>query len=107
MELTLPKIFKELANKYAKLPALYYKNKADTFKNITFKDFFELVKNFGTGLLDLGIKRGNHIGIVADNRKEWIIADLGILAIGAVDVPRGTDSTDDEIIYILKHSEVC
>lgn len=44
--------------------------------------------------------------MLADNRIEWIIADYGVILTGAANVPRGTDITDSEIVYILNHSEV-
>ena len=55
--------------------------------------------------MKLQVKRGEHIGIISDNRKEWFLTDYAILALGAVDVPKGSDSTPDEIGYILTHAE--
>ena len=51
------------------------------------------------------MKRGEHVGIISDNRKEWMIANLGILGIGAADVPRGSDTMPDEARYILAHAD--
>ena len=49
--------------------------------------------------------RGDHVGLICDTRKEWLLIDLATLGLGAVDVPRGSDSTADEIAYILAHAD--
>jgi long-chain acyl-CoA synthetase len=105
MTQTLPKMLKGVVERYGKEPALYYRNKKNNYVFLTFTEFFEQIQHFACGLLNIGVKRGDHVGIIADNRKEWIIADFAILGIGAADVPRGTDATDAEICYILNHSE--
>ena len=61
--------------------------------------------NLATGLAALGLNPSEKVGIISDNRVEWIIADFAILMNGAADVPRGSDSTPDEVQYILNHSE--
>ena len=48
-----------------------------------------------------GVKRGDNIGIISDNRPEWLAADLGILALGCADVPRGRDAMPYEVKHIL------
>ena len=57
-------------------------------------------------MLDFGVKRGDHVGVISDNRREWIIANLGILGLGAADVPRGADTMPAEACYILQHADV-
>ncbi|RKX84914.1 MAG: long-chain fatty acid--CoA ligase [Spirochaetes bacterium] len=105
MQNTIPKVFKENAEKNRDKSVLYYKDKEDKFKTISYGELYRIVSQFGAGLLSIGVKRNDHVGIIADNRKEWIIADLAILGIGAVDVPRGADSTADEVQYILNHGD--
>ncbi len=105
MQETIPKLFREIAEEHADEPVLYYREKDTSFKIIKYGELYELVSSFGAGLMSLGVSRGDHVGIISDNRKEWIIADLAILGIGAADVPRGSDSTADEIKYILKHGD--
>ncbi|NOY09907.1 MAG: long-chain fatty acid--CoA ligase [Spirochaetes bacterium] len=105
MQNSIPKFFKEVADKNHDAPALYSKDQEGSFKSVTYGELYTMISEFGAGLLASGIKRNDHIGIISDNRKEWIIADLAILGIGAVDVPRGSDSTADEIEYILNHGD--
>lgn len=105
MSESLAQRFRKIAELYPDLPALMSKNGSDTFHNITYSKLLQIVENFAKGLVEIGIKKNDHAAIISDNRKEWIISDLALLSIGAVDVPRGSDSTDEEIAYILEHSD--
>ncbi len=58
----------------------------------------------GAGLLQAGVEPGQHIALLSDNRPRWLIADLAITGIGAVDVPRGSDTATNEFEFILDHS---
>ena len=55
--------------------------------------------------MELGVKRGDRVGLLSDNRPEWLSMDLSILSLGAIDVPRGRDAMEYEIEYILKTTE--
>lgn len=83
----------------------YSKNADSVFVPTTYGQLLEEVASFSAGLVELGVAAGNHIGLIADNRKEWLISDLAILGLGAADVPRGCDATEQELAYILSWSE--
>ena len=70
-----------------------------------YKELYEKVKVLGTGLHKLGVKRNDHVAIMSDNCKEWIMTDLALLSLGAIDVPRGSDSTAEEMQYIIGHAD--
>ena len=53
------------------------------------------------GLAALGVVQGDRIGLIAENRPEWIIADFAIMAAGAVTVPAYTTNTVEDHRYIL------
>ena len=105
MEQTLPLMVRARAIKNPTLPAQYSKNDDGVFQAKPFQQFYDEIRELASGLLELGVKRGDHIGIISDNRQEWFVTDLGILSLGAADVPRGCDSTVQEITYILSFSE--
>ena len=105
MEDTVVKVIRGVAQRQPDKPALMSKNKKGEWETITYAQFVDLSERFGAGLLDLGVKRGDLVGIIADNRKEWIIADQGILGIGAADAPRGSDTLPDEMRFILAHAD--
>ena len=103
--MTVTKRIKETTIKYPDLGALFSKNKDGKFEKITQKEFFKQIEIAGAGFLEAGVKREDHVGIISDNRKEWLISDLALMGIGAADVPRGSDSTIIEIIFILNHAD--
>jgi long-chain acyl-CoA synthetase len=79
----------------------YYKDKDGKYRSITYRLFFEDVCFLAAGLMELGVKRGDRVGLISDNRQEWMVSDFAILAAGAADVPRGCDITTGELTYIL------
>lgn len=102
---TLPKMLQKAAEKYAELNVQYTKNKAGVFEPTNYHDMFQKSLDFGGGLLELGIMRGDKIGLISDNREEWEQADMGLLSIGAIDTPRGCDATEKDLSYILSFAE--
>ena len=105
MEQTLPKMFKKVAEQYPDIAAQYYHGPDGNFLSVTYKEAFQSALDFGAGLLSMGIKRGERIGMISDNRREWLQADMGLLSIGAIDVPRGSDAMPGDLSYILSFSE--
>lgn len=102
---TVPQMLKEITLQYPNVAAQYAKDEEGNFKPVTYKQLLDTSYHFGGGLLSLGTVRGEHIGLLADNRKEWLQADMGIMAIGAVDVPRGCDATERELRFIFSTAE--
>ncbi len=103
--MTVTQRIKEICLKYPERPALQVKDSNGVFQPYLYKTFYKDVSAVGAALASGLVCRGDHIGIISDNRKEWIVTDLAILGIGAADVPRGSDSTETEIVHILSHSE--
>ena len=57
-----------------------------------------------SALVALGIRKGDRVGILSENRWEWPVADIGILTAGAVDVPLHAPLTPPQCAYQLSHS---
>lgn len=72
--------------------------------NITAATFVERVKNVALGLAGLGVRPGDRIALLSENRPEWSIVDLAILSLGAINVPIYTTQALDQIDYILSDS---
>lgn len=104
-DITLPKLLQKIAKKYPDIAAQYSKNEQGNFIPLSYSQVFDRVLNFAGGLLSLGVSRGDRVGLIADNRKEWYHASMGIMAIGACDVPRGCDATEQDLIRILSFAE--
>jgi long-chain acyl-CoA synthetase len=105
MAMTIPQMFLERAREHADLSAQYSKDGSGEFKSFSYGRLKDDVAAFAAGLLEIGLARGDHVGLISDNRREWLVADLAILGLGAADVPRGCDATEQEIRYILDWSE--
>jgi long-chain acyl-CoA synthetase len=101
MEKTLPLMFRARAKDMPDIICQYHKGNDGKFQSTTYRQFYEKVCYIAAGLLELGVKRTDNIGLISDNRQEWMPADFAILSIGAVDVPRGCDITTQELAFIL------
>jgi len=101
---TLNEMLKNSVNLYGDRTAFKVK-KEGKFKSISYKEFYRKVEKFGTGLLQIGIEKFDHVGLVSDNRFEWIIADMAIIGLRAVDVPCSGDSSYHDIYFKLNHSD--
>jgi len=104
MRNSIPEIFSDIVKKYPDRPALLYKKEGVYFP-ITYKEFSEKVEAFSVFLFSLGIKRGDKVAILSENRPEWAMSDLSIMFLGAVVVPLHTTFNAKAICSILKHSE--
>ncbi len=102
---TLNDVFAYAQKNFGKKEIFYSKDSNKQFKGRTFSDVYRASENLALSLLQMGLKPGDRVGLMADNRVEWAIADISVLLNGAVNVPRGSDSTPQEIEYILTHSE--
>jgi len=85
--------------------ALAYKQNG-AWKTYSTDEFIEIVDNVSRGLLELGIKKDDKVGIVSNNRPEWNFIDLGLQQIGAVSVPMYPTITIKDYKYIFEDSEL-
>ncbi|PZU97105.1 MAG: long-chain fatty acid--CoA ligase [Pseudanabaena sp.] len=72
---------------------------------ISYRDTFAQINAFGAGLRSLGINFGDKVALIADNSPRWLIADQGILAIGAANATRSSQADRSELLYIIEHSD--
>jgi long-chain acyl-CoA synthetase len=63
------------------------------------------VRAVALGLASLGVRAGDRVALLSENRPEWSIADLAILSLGAVNVPIYTTQAVEQVRYILSDSE--
>lgn len=67
----------------------------------SWEDYLRYTKNVALGLLALGLKRGENIGIITDNHPEWLFTEIGAQALGAVTVNLFTSSIAKELTTML------
>jgi long-chain acyl-CoA synthetase len=70
----------------------------------SWKSVAEKVGKLATALQGLGVKRGDRVVLVSENRPEWLIADLAIMATGAISVPTYTTYTARDYLHIIENS---
>lgn len=68
--------------------------------------FIEQAMAVSKGLLALGIQPGDKVAMVSNNRPEWNIFDIGILQIGAINVPVYPTISEEDYKFIFNHAEV-
>jgi long-chain acyl-CoA synthetase len=100
---TLPHYCFESFRRHDKKDALAFK--ADgTWHHIRGTDAIERIKAIAMGLAAYGVKAGDRVAIISENRPEWSLADLAILAIRAVNVPIYTTQAVEQVRFILENS---
>ena len=70
----------------------------------SWREAADRVRDLARGLRALGLERGDRVGLVAENRPEWTIADLAIMAAGAITVPGYTTHGVDDYRHLLANS---
>jgi long-chain acyl-CoA synthetase len=83
--------------------ALSYKI-GEVWKRISGAEAIEKIRNIALGLANLGVKAGDKVAIISENRPEWSLTDLAILSLRAVNVPIYTTQAVEQIRYILEDS---
>ena len=103
---TLIEMLKNVVDLYGDSPAFKTKKgKDEKFKSISYKELYNRIESFGTGLKSIGINESDHIALISENRLEWIIADLATIGLRAVDVPQPGGIGSQDIYFKLNHSD--
>jgi long-chain acyl-CoA synthetase len=84
-------------------PFLWSKS-SGAWRSISWRDTAGLVARLAAALKRLGLNRGDHVMLVSENRPEWLISDLAIMAAGCVTVPTYTTNTERDHQHILDDS---
>ena len=89
---------------YKNKPAFVYRAGGEEF-TVTYQKLFEDVLLLAKVLREQGMGKGSRVFLLSDNRYAWMVTDLALISLGAISVPRGTDTPSQELAYILDHSE--
>lgn len=84
-------------------PFLWAK-KEKAWRPVSWREAAEQVTSLADGLKKLGLRRGDNVMLVSENRPEWCIADLAIMAAGCVTVPTYVTNTERDHQHILDDS---
>lgn len=103
---TLPLLLRKRSEEVGDSALLISKNEIGETESYSYRRVYSDVVGMAAALSALGVKRGESVGLMADNRREWFVLDMAIMALGAQDVPRGCDSTGREMAYIINFAEI-
>ncbi|MDY7031079.1 MAG: AMP-binding protein [Thermodesulfobacteriota bacterium] len=101
---TIPTLFQTTAKKYDERVALR-KKEYGIWTDISWREYAENVKHIALGLLSLGLKKGECVTLIGENRPEWLYADLAIMSAGGITSAIYTTNSPGQCEYIIQHSE--
>ncbi|MGK6354921.1 AMP-dependent synthetase/ligase [Sphingomonas sp. DT-207] len=102
----LVEMFFTRARELGDKPFLWHKTD-DGWKSTSWAEATRKVASLATAFQDLGLKPGDRVMLVAENRPEWCITDLAVMAAGCVTVPTYTTNTERDHQHIIENSGAC
>lgn len=107
MEVTrLFDILDNYADKYPNQDAALVCKRDGEWKKFSIQEYIELTNFMSYGMIKMGIKPGDKVGIVSSNRPEWNMLDFAIMQIGAISIPIYPTISQDDYRHILNHAEM-
>ena len=103
---TLNQLFLTAVERYRRPDALQVKRDG-RYHPISHDTLLERVRRVSLGLEELGVRSGDRVAILSENRPEWAIVDYAVLSLGAADVPVYPNLPADQVAYILRDSGAC
>ena len=100
----LPQVFYEKAAELGDAP-LFWAKRYESWQSTSWAQARDAVTALARGLRAAGVARGDRVLLVSENRPEWGIADLAIMAAGAITVPAYTTNTVDDHIHLVSDCE--
>jgi len=101
---TLPRLFETSVERFAGL-AMLLEKRGDRYEETTYAEMRERVHRFAAGLLSLGLATGDRVALIAEGRNDWVMAELGILYCGAINVPVSVKIDElADLTFRLRHA---
>ena len=104
-DLTLPQMLRERARTDAQRIAIRQKD-FGIWKPFTWAQYHQRASHFGLGLKALGLPADGHVGVISENRIEWVLAQMGAGLVGAVTVGVYPTSPTNEVAYVVGHADI-
>ena len=105
MAKTFPQYIKHVKEKYSNPKALNYRT-GDGWHGISSAEFLNQVELIALCLINLGLKKGDRVGIHSVPSPYWTIVDIAIMCAGGVSVPIFANISEDNYVYEVTHSEL-
>ncbi|MGE5731124.1 MAG: AMP-dependent synthetase/ligase [Gemmatimonas sp.] len=100
---TLNQLFLDAVAKFRKPDALQVK-RSGRYEPISHEELADRVRHTALGLAELGVRTGDRVAILSENRPEWAITDFACLTGGITDVPIYPNLPSEQIAYVLRDS---
>ena len=100
---TLNQLLAQAVKTYQKPDALSYK-KDGTWHRISSEEWLARARNIALGLHGLGVRAGDRVALLSENRPEWFLVDSGMQILGAVNVPLYSTLMPGQIAYVVNDS---
>ena len=104
MARTLPALFAEQIARRGDSLAIRFKEYG-IWHRVSWREYGDAVTNVAAALLAFGLRPGEHVAVLADNRPEWLYSHLGIMTAGAATVGIYPTSAPEQVKYVLNHCE--
>lgn len=104
-DLTLPQMLRQQAQTMPARIAIRQKD-FGIWKPVDWASYYQRAANFGLGLRALGLPAGGHVGVISENRIEWVLAQMGAGLTGAVTVGVYPTSPTPEVAYVVGHADI-
>ena len=102
----MPQLFETSADRFADAVMMLEK-RGDRYEGTTYAAMRVLVHRFAAGLMSLGLEKGDRAALISEGRNDWVMAELGILYCGAVNVPVSVKLDElDDLKFRLLHAGV-
>ncbi|MFC1883197.1 AMP-binding protein [Thermodesulfobacteriota bacterium] len=105
IEYTFPQVLAMQAERFGAGGTAIREKAYGIWQAYTWQDYLEYSRNVALGLISLGIKRGEKVGLILDNHPEWLFSEIGAQALGAIAVPLFSSAIAKELVYGLNRVE--
>ncbi len=96
-------MFFDMAGRQGDKPFLWAKRDG-TYRSLSWRQVADKVGALAQALKSLGVGAGDRVVLVSENRPEWLIADVAIMAAGGITVPAYVTNTEDDHLHIIRDS---
>ena len=100
----VPQLFEETAERFGQKIAMRYKE-FGLWQEVSWKEYYTKSQYLASGLLKLGIGKGDFVGIIGENCPEWLYVDMATQMLGATTVGIYTTNSWKQVEYVVSHSE--
>ena len=102
---SLVQFFEENVDRYSANPYMWEKRDG-AYRPTTYGEMREQVYQFAAGLMTLGIKKGDRITLLSEGRTWWVVAEMGMFYLDAIDVPISIQLNEPvDLTFRIQHSE--